>query len=48
MIITREQILAMVIAYKELGHDLEECTGFLDGINETISLVDRILSNDQK
>ena len=42
MIITREQQEKIIEKYVKDKHNTDECIGFIDGINATIELINRI------
>ena len=43
MIITKEQQEKILYKYIKEKHSTDECSGFIDGINATIELVNKIL-----
>lgn len=42
MIITKEQQEAILYKYIQEGHSTDECLGFIEGINRTIELIQRL------
>ena len=42
MIITKEQQEAIVDKYIKEKHTTDECKGFIDGINATLKLIDKL------
>ncbi len=42
MIITKEQQEAIVSKYIKEKHNTDECIGFIDGINATIKLINKL------
>ena len=42
MIITKEQQERMVEKYVKENHNTDECIGFIDGINATIDLINKL------
>lgn len=45
MIVTREQQERLLIKYMK-DHNGHECIGFMDGVNATLELVDKILRDE--
>jgi len=46
MLITKEQQEALVEKYVKEKHNTDECIGFIDGINATLELVNKIMGNE--
>jgi len=44
MLVTKEQQERILQKYIDEKHNTDECIGFIDGINETIELMNRITS----
>ena len=42
MIVTKEAQERILQKYNDDGHTTEECSGFVDGMNEAFKLVDKI------
>ena len=42
MLITKEQQEALIDNYIKEGHNIDECTAFIDGLVKTIELLERI------
>jgi hypothetical protein len=47
MLVTKEQQEALVEKYIKDKHSTDECIGFIDGINATLELVDKIYKRQQ-
>ena len=45
MIITKEQQEKILVQYVEDKHNTDECIGFIDGINATIELINKLTIN---
>ena len=48
MIVTKEQQEALLTEYIKKGNNIDQCDGFIDGINMTLELVDKILKNQNQ
>lgn len=48
MIVTKEQQEEILFKYIEDKHNQDECSGFIDGINATIELIDSLLKKENK
>ena len=46
MIVTKEQQEAMLEKYIKMEHNTDECSGFIDGINATIELIDKLFTSN--
>lgn len=46
MLVTQEQQQEMLTAYIKERHTTDECIGFIDGINATLELIDKLLKNE--
>jgi len=46
MIVTKEQQEAILDKYIKEKHNLDQCDGFIDGINATLELVNKIMGNE--
>lgn len=47
MIVTKEQQLKLLLNYIKEKHNTDECSGFVDGINATLELIDKLLNNER-
>ena len=47
MIVTKLQQMKLVENYVKEKHTTDECIGFIDGINKTLELIDKILKNER-
>jgi len=45
MIITKEQQEEILQKYINEKHNTDECSGFIDGINATIELINKLIEN---
>lgn len=48
MILTKEQQEKILNTYIKQKHNTDECCGFIDGINATIELINKLTIKDQK
>ena len=48
MLITKEQQEALVQNYMNENHTTDECIGFVDGINKTLELIEKINESKSK
>lgn len=48
MLITKEQQEALVQNYIKENHTTDECIGFVDGINKTLELIEKINQSKSK
>lgn len=48
MILTKEQQEEIVSKYVKEKHTTDECIGFIDGINATLELVNKIMNESNK
>ena len=47
MLITKEQQEAIVHNYIKSGRNLDECVGFIDGVEKTMELIERIYKESE-
>ena len=47
MIITKEQQERILDKYSKEGHNTFECSGFIDGINATIELINKTITKNK-
>jgi len=47
MIFTREQQHKMLVEYTKKKRSVDEITGFIDGISETIKLIDKLAKENK-
>ena len=47
MLITKEQQEALVHNYIKAKHNTDECIGFIDGVHETMKLIERIYKESE-
>ncbi len=45
MLITKEQQQALIDNYISQGHNRDECIGFIDGVERTMELIDKVSKN---
>lgn len=48
MIVTKEQQEEILSKYVDEKHTTDECIGFVDGINATLELVNKIMNENNK
>lgn len=48
MIITKEEQWELLRKYFAEGHNIDEASGFVDGINETINFINEKIAKDEQ